>query len=93
VANRILYIHPCAPSGFSQSLTEFINRVERANTEIDIVSLSRGPLTLEYRYYEALVLTDILNQVKKAEKEDYDAVIIGCFHNMKLLLSVALLIV
>jgi len=38
-------------------------------------------LHLEYHYYEALVLTDILHQIKQAEYDGYDAAVIGCFYD------------
>lgn len=51
------------------------------DTEINVVSLHRGPEHLEYHYYEVLILADTLNLIKKAEKEDYDASVIGCFYD------------
>ena len=48
---------------------------------MDVVSLGRGPKHLEYHYYEALILTDVLHLVKRAEKEGYDAAIPGCFYD------------
>lgn len=82
MTNRILWINPVSGlAAFDQPIAEFINTAKRADTQVDVVSLKRGPMHLEYHYYEALVLADTLNRVKKAEKEGYDAVIIGCFYD------------
>lgn len=44
-------------------------------------SLSKGPHHLEYYSYEAVVLSDILDCIRKAEKEKFDAAVIGCFYD------------
>jgi len=46
-----------------------------------MVTLPRGPEHLEYRYYEALVLVDILHLIKEAESQGFDAAVIGCFYD------------
>jgi allantoin racemase len=43
------------------------------------VGLSREPEHLEYRYYSALVTADVLHTLMDAEKNGYDAAIVGCF--------------
>jgi allantoin racemase len=79
MTNRILYINPVSLSNLVRPIEEFINTAKRADTQIDVVFLKRGPIHLEYRYYNALILTDTINRVKRAEKDGYDAAIIGCF--------------
>jgi len=81
MTNRILWINPIGSSDFDKPIKEFLEMGKSEDTEIKVVSLSRGPLHLEYHYYEALVLTDTLHLVKRAEKEGYDAAIIGCFYD------------
>jgi len=79
MTNRILWINPVGTSVFDRPIQEVLQLVKRPDTTIDVVSLKRGPLHLEYHCYGALVLTDVLHQVKRAEKEGYDAAVIGCF--------------
>lgn len=82
INNRILWINPVnEKANLDQLIAEYINNVKRADTIVDVVSLKRGPLHLNYYYYDALILTDTLNLIKKAEKEKYDAAIIGCFYD------------
>ena len=78
---RILYINPIGSSDYDDPIQEFLAIGKSQDTRIKVVSLGRGPLHLEYYYYEALVLADILHLVKQAEKEGYDAAIIGCFYD------------
>jgi len=81
MANRILWINPIGSSDFDRPIQEFLETGKQPDTEIETVSLERGPLHLEYHYYEALVLPDTLHRVKQAEKEGYDAAVIGCFYD------------
>jgi allantoin racemase len=81
MADRILWINPIGSSDFDQPIEEVLEEGKRSDTTIDVVSLERGPLHLEYHYYEALILTDTLHLVKRAEGEGYDAAIIGCFYD------------
>jgi allantoin racemase len=80
---RILYIDPVGKGVVEEGL-QFLNSQKREDTELKMILLPRGPEHLEYRYYEALVLVDILHLVKEAEKEGFDAAIIGCFYDVGL---------
>ncbi len=82
IMNHILWINPLNEAAkFNQPITEYINNAKRMDTKIDVISLKRGPMHLNYYYYDALILTDTLHQIKRAEKEGYDAAIIGCFYD------------
>jgi allantoin racemase len=78
---KILWINPVGTDLFDRPIEEFLNTAKSQETRIDVVSLKRGPLHLEYHYYEALVLADTLHQVRRAEVEGYDAAVIGCFYD------------
>lgn len=78
---KILWINPVGTTDYDQPLKAWIDTAKRHETQVDVVSLARGPKHLEYHYYEALILTDILHLVKQAEKEGYDAAILGCFYD------------
>ena len=80
---KILYIDPVGKGVVEEGL-EFLTRHKREETELRMIMLPRGPEHLEYRYYEALVLVDILHLVKEAEREGFDAAIIGCFYDVGL---------
>ena len=78
---RILFINPVGHSSWDQFILNYLNSAKEDNTEADVVSLKRGPHHLEYHYYEALVSWDLLNLIKRAEKEGYDGAVIGCFYD------------
>ncbi len=78
---RIAYIDPVSPEAATPFLIDELNKVKGSNDEIEFFSLKRGPQHLEYRYYEALITTDLLNMVRKLDKENYDACVIGCFYD------------
>jgi allantoin racemase len=78
---KILWINPVGTTAFDEAIKEYLEKIKRPETIVNVVSLNRGPMHLEYRYYEALVLPDTLHLIKKAEKEGYDAAIIGCFYD------------
>jgi allantoin racemase len=81
---KILYVNPVGASLFDKSMKQILEEAKNPGTEIDVVSLKRGPWHVEYRYYESLVMMDTLDVVKKAENDGYDAVVLGCFYDLGL---------
>jgi len=79
--NRILWINPIGSADFDSPMQVFLESGTHPDTKLDVVSLNRGPLHLEYHYYEALILADTLHRVKQGENEGYDAAVIGCFYD------------
>jgi allantoin racemase len=83
MARRILYIDPVGVEVVAEG-KEFLASHKRQGTELTMVTLPRGPEHLEYRYYEALVLVDILHLIREAERQGFDAAVIGCFYDVGL---------
>ncbi|HNS52974.1 MAG TPA: aspartate/glutamate racemase family protein [Anaerolineae bacterium] len=80
---KILYIDPLGVADLTRA-RNYLNRRKRESTELVMLHLPRGPRHLEYRYYEALVLVDILHLVGEAEAQGFDAAVIGCFYDIGL---------
>ncbi len=80
---RILYIDPVGVEVVAEG-HQFLSSQKQEETDLTMVTLPRGPEHLEYRYYEALVLVDILHLVKEAERQGFDAAVIGCFYDVGL---------
>ena len=78
---KILWIDPVGTDLFDEPIKAFLDIAKDDETQLHICSLERGPLHLEYHYYEALILADTLHIVKKAERDGYDAAVIGCFYD------------
>jgi allantoin racemase len=81
MSRRILFINPVGTDMFDAPVKEILDVEKMPDTEVDVVSLKRGPQHLEYHYYEALVMMDTLNVIKQGEKDGYDAAVIGCFYD------------
>ena len=80
---KILYIDPVGVEVVAAG-RDFLSSQKQEGTELTMVTLPRGPEHLEYRYYEALVLVDILHLVQEAEQQGFDATVIGCFYDVGL---------
>jgi allantoin racemase len=80
---RILYIDPVGVEVVAEGL-QFLMSQKQEGTELTMVNLPRGPEHLEYHYYEALVLVDILHLIREAESQGLDAAVIGCFYDVGL---------
>ncbi|NLJ99691.1 MAG: hydantoin racemase [Clostridia bacterium] len=78
---RILFINPVGHSNWDGVVEEYLEEAKNDNTQVDVVSLEKGPHHLEYHYYEALIGQELLNTIKAAERNGYDAAIIGCFYD------------
>src|SRR6266699_4754416 len=79
--SRILWINPLGTSVFDATIGAELRRVKRPTTEVEVRSLKRGPHHLEYHAYEAWVTPDVLAAVVAAERDGFDAAVIGCFYD------------
>jgi allantoin racemase len=78
---RVLWINPLGTDVFDEPIREELERVSRPDTEVDVRSLGRGPHHLEYSCYEAAAVPDLLTLLVQAEREGFDAAVIGCFYD------------
>lgn len=82
--SKILWINPIGTNIYDEMIKKGLTEIKQPQNCVDVVSLKRGPMHLEYMYYEALVTPDILHIIKQAEKDGYDAAVIGCFYDLAL---------
>lgn len=79
---KILFINPIYTNIFDQPMYNYISSIKGFSSQVDVVSLrGTGPEHLEYNCYEMWVMQDLLGLIVKAEKDGYDASIIGCFYD------------
>lgn len=64
---------------FEEITYKELKAAARPDVEISIVSLEKGPASIESAYEEEVAAPHILQRVKEAEKKGFDAVIIDCF--------------
>jgi|LSQX01.2.fsa_nt_gb allantoin racemase len=76
---RILYIKPSAYDTMDAEIKRYLEKYKDKDTEVDVVSMPRGPKHLEYLYYQSIAYHEILKTVERAEKDGYNAAVIGCF--------------
>ena len=76
---RIAYIDPVGPKGAYYFIKNELERFVDQGNNVDFFCLKRGPDNLEYRYYEALIIPDLIHLLLDLEGKGYDAAIIGCF--------------
>lgn len=84
MGRRVLWIRPVGNDHYNEFKQELFSQEKLPDTQIEVRSLSRGPQHLEYHYYGALVLPDILHMLKTAEAEGFDAAVVGCFYDLGL---------
>ena len=75
---RIRVIIPNASEEFRISQIEERKRAALPGTEIDVVCLPHGPVSIESAYDEAMAAPYIMEEVMRAEAEGYDAVSLDC---------------
>lgn len=75
---RIKVVIPGATDYYDEKVKEDFGKVARPDTEISVVSLKRGPVRIEDHYDESFGIPFALEEMKKAEEEGYDAIIIFC---------------
>ncbi len=80
-SRRILWINPVGTDLFDAEMQALFEREGMPGTRVEVRSLKRGPHHLEYHYYGALVLPDVLNMLRRAEEEGFDAAVVGCFYD------------
>lgn len=81
--SRLLYIAPVrvdADGPFERG----VETTARPENTIDVIGFDRGTPHVEYHYYEALAIPDIVHSVLEAERQGYDAAVIGCFYDLAL---------
>jgi len=81
MTKKILYIHPIHTPELLEEMQEYLAQHKGVDTEVDVIGLEKGPQHLEYHYYELLAALELMNIIKQAEKDGYDAAIIGCFYD------------
>ncbi|MGB2783680.1 MAG: hypothetical protein WBC45_07040 [Atribacterota bacterium] len=65
MVKKILYIKPTYYNALNYSIKEYLEKYKDANTEIDVVNISKGPKHLGYTYYESLASLEILDWLRK----------------------------
>lgn len=78
---KVLFLNPVGTPVFDEVMLKYLSEHKDERTQVDVKSLEEGPHHLEYYSYDSLVSPEILREAIKAERNGYDAFIIGCFYD------------
>lgn len=84
---RVMYLSPVGYDGFDRVFADAIDAARLPGTEVHVTSLSPklGRFKhIEFRSYEAMVTTGIVQAARTAGREGFDALAIGCFYDTAL---------
>jgi len=76
---KILVINPNSSKHMTDHIRAEILRIKRADTEVTVAANAGAPEAIESARDVALAVPPLLEQVKQANEEGYDAVILACF--------------
>jgi len=76
---KIIVINPNSSRSITDRIRKVLLSIKRVDTELDVVCLNEAPVTLESSYDEAFAIPLLLDAVKKANEDGYDAVVLACF--------------
>lgn len=81
---KTMYLNPLGIKAYDRTFVEMAAAYKEPDDIVTVASLnsSVGSMdNLEYRVYEALVVSDTLKAVRQASNELFDAFVIGCFYD------------
>jgi allantoin racemase len=76
---KIMVINPNSSVDMTNHIRKALEGIKRLETELTVTCPDKGPLAIESAYDETLAAFYSMDLVKKANAENYDAVIIACF--------------
>ena len=79
---RLRVIVPNLTDRWNSVILEEFKKWAEVETEISVVNIRKGPESIESEYDEETAAPFILEEVKKAEKDRMDGVVLFCFGNV-----------
>ncbi len=76
---KIMVINPNSSQHMTKHLEEALVPIAAPGTELTVVCPPDGPYSISSAYDEAMCAAGTLELVKRANEENYDAVILACF--------------
>jgi allantoin racemase len=78
---RIYWLNPVGTDESDDLMLDALQGEAGHDTEVVVESLAEGPCHLEYHYYGALVLPESIRRLQQAERDGFDAAVMGCFYD------------
>lgn len=76
---RILVINPNSSAEMTQSIRDILEQIRRPDTSVEVIRLETAPSAIESATDGAMSVPALLDKVRWANQEGFDAVIIACF--------------
>ena len=76
---KIMVINPNSSVDMTNHIRKVLEGIKRPETELTIICPDKGPVAIESAYDETLAAFYSMDLVKKANTENYDAVVVACF--------------
>lgn len=76
---KIAVINPNTTASMTATIADAARRVAHAETEIEAITSSMGPVSIEGYYDEVFAIPGLLVEIARAEREGADAIVIACF--------------
>lgn len=76
---KIMVINPNSSMAMTKHLEEVLSKIKAPGTELTVVCPKGGPEAIESAYDEGLVVPGVMELVRQANDQRYDAVILACF--------------
>jgi allantoin racemase len=75
---KICVIAPVVVSGEQPMSAGTYLRVARSDCEVEVVSLDKGPASIESEYEEAIATPHVIAQAQRAQERRADAIVVSC---------------
>ena len=76
---KILVINPNTSEGLTEQIRRELEKIMRPDTELVVRNPSEGPQSIESSFDDVFAAPHVVEMVRRANEEGYDAVIIACF--------------
>jgi allantoin racemase len=76
---RILIINPNSSERMTNKIRRTAEAAKREDCEVTVKRSEQGPATIDSSYDEAYAIAPLIDMVKQANQEEYDAIILACF--------------
>lgn len=76
---KIFVLNPNTSKSMTDHIRREVESIKRVDTDVDVRCNRKGPETIDSEYHEVMTIPYTLENVKKANIEGYDALIIAAF--------------
>jgi len=76
---KIMVINPNSSKEMTHSIRTALEKIKRPDTELTVTCPDKGPIEISSAYDETLAAYYMMDIVRKANQDGYDAVIVACF--------------